>query len=97
MSKWFSVGDSKSFCCSSCNGRVEITEGGLDHHSTRCPICNIECVIIEWNKWIQVVTKKAPPQFQSFILWAQNNLDELEFVELLCNLEEIGEELSATK
>ena len=93
MSNWFTVGDEKGFNCCNCNEFIVLSGGGLDHHPSCCPECGVACLILEWNKWLQVVVKDAPLQFQSFVCWAQKELDELEFIELLSNLEEIAEKI----
>jgi len=42
---------------------------------------------------MQIVPSEAPHPLAEVIHWAQRHLDELEYVELLCALEEIAEAL----
>lgn len=95
MNNWFSIGDDKGVVCCGCNSYIKMSYGGLDHHPSKCPNCGLNCVLILWNKWIQISTNQAPNHFKSFIYWAQKELDELEFVELLSNFEEIAEQINS--
>ena len=56
-----------------------------------CPTCKIECIWYDCGKRkvVQLIPSFAPKEFQMFIKWAQEELDEIEFVELLVAFEEL--------
>lgn len=89
--KWYSLGKQNGITCSNCNS-IHKNIGVLDHHSTICPECKIECVWYDLgnNKVIQIIPSLAPNQFIKFIKWSQQELDELEFLELLVTFEELN-------
>ncbi|MCO7224810.1 hypothetical protein [Pleionea sp. CnH1-48] len=94
MNKWFSIESEDKLSCCNCGDVFPKNIGGLDHHPSICTKCGIECVLFEWSKLVQIHTQAAPSPIRRFILWAQHELDELEFIELLSSFEELGEEIS---
>lgn len=93
MNKWYSVENEKGLACCRCGAFFEKGALILDHHPSICPNCNVECLLYDWEKGIQIVTEDAPYEMQHFIRWAQKELDELEFLELLVGFEEIAKKL----
>ncbi len=86
----FSAADSTLVHCASCGNAFDLQWPALDHHTRSCPICKVECVFLDWkNRLVQIVFRNAPPVLTRTIRWMQENLDELEYVELLCALEEL--------
>ena len=60
------------------------------------PKCGVESAYLTWkSRAIQVVPSKAPPVFATFLRWAQDNLDELDYVELMVAFAEIADALTA--
>jgi hypothetical protein len=63
-----------------------------DHDPGWCPLCGVECVFLDWKeRKIQIVLENTPAEMVKLIRWMQENLDELEYVELLSSFEEIAE------
>lgn len=93
MTQWFTVGDKNGLNC--CRYGMHFKHGamGLDHQPSLCDGCGVECVLLNWDKNLQIVTMDAPPHFQAFIRWAQDNLDEFEFIDFLVCFEEIAEKI----
>jgi len=89
---WYSLGDYNSTQCGNCNSKIENAHA-VDHHSGICPECKIQCIWFDIgkNKVLQIIPDKASKEFKKFIEWAQLELDELEFVELISSFEELGE------
>ena len=92
--EWFTLGSYESIKCLNC-GTVHSDIASLDHHSGICPNCNIECIWFDLGngKQIQVIPEFAPNPMREFIWWAQKELGELEFLELIVSLEEINSKL----
>jgi hypothetical protein len=90
---WFacSLAGATTLRCAACKSDIDLQFPAADHHPRVCPACGVECAFLDWQgRIIQVVTDRAPPAFAEGVRWAQRQLDELEFVELLCALEEIS-------
>jgi len=82
--------------CCVCRQEIDLEFPSLDHHSVACPACGIESVFFSWKHvMVQIVPKEAPPELARAIRWAQENLDELEFVTLLASVAEIGTAIHA--
>jgi hypothetical protein len=95
---WFSSTspDNTVLRCAVCGRQVERGPPAADHHPRRCPSCGVECALLSWKgRTIQVVPQNAPPAFTAVLCWAQHHLDELEYVEFICALEEIADSMSA--
>jgi predicted RNA-binding Zn-ribbon protein involved in translation (DUF1610 family) len=87
----FSAPNSTVVRCSACGQSIDLGPMA-DHHPARCPHCGVESAFLNWNaRIVQVVPQHAPPAFIAALRWAQQNLDELEYVELICALEELAE------
>ncbi len=94
MKNWYKVSKSNKNICGNCNGQFEGLQS-LDHHSGICPECRIDCIWFSFkdDKTLQVIPEYAPKGFLIFIRWAQKELDELEFLELVVSFEEIANAL----
>ena len=87
MKKW--IIKEKSLNCIDCNHRIEKIES-LDHHFAACPNCGVKCMLLAWgDDSIQIVPSNAPEPIGSFLEWAEESLDEVQFVEILGQLEEM--------
>jgi predicted RNA-binding Zn-ribbon protein involved in translation (DUF1610 family) len=96
-STWFSFSspESPSFPCAACGQQIDLGRTA-DHHPGYCPHCGEESAFLNWKgRTVQIVPKKAPPPLAGLIRWAQQHLDELEYVELICALEEIADAINA--
>lgn len=95
---WFAVGapGQTALRCCSCGTEIDLGGPSLDHHSSACPSCGIESVFFSWkDSLVQVVPGMAPPELARAIRWAQEELDELEFVSLMASLSEVFEVAAA--
>lgn len=92
MNNWISIGNKEEVSCITCKEIIP-NSGFIDHHGGVCPNCKIQCVFFyiafDVERLIQVVPSKAPSSLKKFIYWAQKNLDELEFIELLVSFHEV--------
>src|SRR5437588_12617466 len=80
--------------CAACGQEIDLRFPTADHHPRVCPACGVECAFLNWRgRTIQVVMDKAPQPLVEGIRWAQGQLDELEYGELLCALEEVVDAL----
>lgn len=82
---WFSAtsafGIDANFLCASCQEHIDIGRPSCDHHPQICPACGIACLYISGTATnFQILPELAP---------APQNLDEIEFVELMVALEEL--------
>jgi hypothetical protein len=56
----------------------------------------VESAFLNWkDRTVQVVPNNAPPAFAAVLRLGQQHLDELEYVEFICALEEIADAMSA--
>jgi hypothetical protein len=93
---WFSVSrpGANHLPCGRCGFELRLGDIVGDHHPRHCPNCGAESVYVDLrDQTAQLLVEAAPPQMRRLIRWAQANLDELEFTELLCNLEELADAL----
>jgi hypothetical protein len=82
--------------CAACGQEVDLQFPTADHHPGICPKCGVECAFLIWkNRTVQIVPKNAPPEFAAVLRWLQEHLDELEYVEFVCALEEIADAINA--
>lgn len=91
---WFSatsaLGIDANFLCASCQEHIDIGRPSCDHHPQICPACGIACLYISGTATnFQILPELAPAPLRAAIRWAQENLDEIEFVELMVALEEL--------
>jgi hypothetical protein len=90
----FSAPDSTVLRCAACGQEVDLGPAA-DHHPRYCPNCRVESVFLNWKGWIvQIVPSKAPPALVAVLRWGQQHLDELEYVEFICALEEIADSIN---
>ncbi|MBL8684977.1 MAG: hypothetical protein JNK05_37725 [Myxococcales bacterium] len=88
---WFSIGTVDAPArCPRCAFTVAAWAPSLDHHVRPCGGCG--GASLTWGTpdrslWISV--EYAPRPVASFLRWALEQLDELEFVELLASIEEL--------
>lgn len=94
---WFSFSspDSSTLRCAACSQEVDLGPGA-DHHPGYCPKCRVESAFLNWKgRTVQIVPKNGPPAFVAVLRWAQQHLDELEYVEFVCALEAIADSINA--
>ncbi len=88
----YSLPNSTTLRCACCSNEIDLQFPTADHHPRVCPACGIACAFLNWeSRIIQIVTSEAPRPLAEVIQWAQKHLDELEYVELLCALEEMAD------
>ncbi|MEK8019923.1 MAG: hypothetical protein VSS75_023880 [Candidatus Parabeggiatoa sp.] len=76
--------------CAACQFNIPVEMVSLDHHPRWCPSCHAECFLFVLDdRYLQIIIEKAPLDVQKAIRWAQKNLDEIEFVNLIASLEDI--------
>ena len=94
---WFSFSspESTALHCAGCGQEIDL--GAVaDHHPRYCPKCRVESVFLHWKgRALQIVPHNAPPAFVAVLRWGQQHLDELEYVEFVCALEEIADSINA--
>jgi hypothetical protein len=91
---WFSIGQpgGTELCCAACDKEFDLGGPSADHHPRVCPVCGVECVFLNWkDRVVQIVMQSAPARLPELIRWVQEQFDELEYVELLCALEEVAD------
>lgn len=95
MKSWYSLGNYEKIKCSNC-GTEQCNIQALDHHLMICPACQIQCIWYDLGnrKVLQVIPSFAPIEFRKFIQWSQQELDELEFTELIVSFEELGKAIN---
>ncbi len=84
--QWYSVSpaDSSQLRCGNCQRVIDMSIPSLDHHPCWCPACGVECLLYTpSNSHLQILVQQAPAEVQMAIRWAQEELDEVEFLELL--------------
>lgn len=55
-----------------------------------------ESAFLNWKgRTVQIVPSNAPPAFVAVLRWGQEHLDEVEYVEFVCALEEIADSINA--
>src|SRR5436190_2436931 len=88
----FSLPNSLIIVCANCCMEIDLKESFLDHDSSPCPMCNVECTYLEWKgRKVQIVMPNAKPELVKIIRYLQKNFDELEYVELLACLNEMAD------
>jgi hypothetical protein len=81
--------------CAVCEREIDLESPTADHHPRCCPNCGVESAYLNWkSRILQIVPKNAPPALAAVLRWGQQHLDELEYVEFICALEEIADALS---
>ncbi len=94
---WFSFSppESTALHCAACGQEIDLGPTA-DHHPRYCPKCRVESAFLNWKgRTVQIVPKNAPAAFAAFLRWGQQNLDELEYVEFICAVEEIADSINA--
>lgn len=94
---WYAISSDKSTVlrCAFCKNEFDLGFTPLDHHPGVCPVCGVECVYLNWKgRIVQIIIKNAPPVLVQAVRWAQAHLDELEYVELVCALEELSDAMT---
>lgn len=94
---WFSFSspDRTALRCAACGQEVDLGPAA-DHHPRYCPKCRVESAFLNWKgRTVQIVPNNAPPAFVAVLRWGQQHLDELEYVEFVCALEEIADSINA--
>jgi hypothetical protein len=94
----YSLPNSTTLRCACCTNEIDLQFPTADHHPRVCPACGIACAFLNWkDRVIQIVTSDAPRPLVEVIRWTQKHLDELEYVELLCALEEMAEAMKGER
>src|SRR5262245_40416338 len=94
---WYAVSapNGTTLRCAECKNEFDLGFPGADHHPGVCPACGVESAFLMWkDRTVQIVMKNAPCALARAIRWSQQHLDELEYVELMCAVEEIADTLS---
>ncbi len=87
---WLSSSFRNDATCPCCRSSLEGYAPSADHHATKCIRCGETLVVISSPKRSSLVAiNHCPPELKSFLKWTQENLDELEFVGLIVQLEEV--------
>jgi hypothetical protein len=97
---WFSLGEpgTTNLRCGACRSVIDLGAPSVDHHPGACPSCGTESVFLAWKEvTVQVLPGAAPAEFSHALRWAQQNLDELEFVALLAAMAELIDGIQAGK
>jgi hypothetical protein len=90
---WFSLSPPGQHVlrCARCGADIDLGFATADHHPGACPSCGVECAFLAWGpRTVQIVPADAPASLTRLLRWAQEHLDELEYVEVLAGLEEIA-------
>ena len=90
---WYAVAPSRGAVlhCARCSAPIPGEAIGADHHPSACPTCGVESLFFPWHgRAVQLLPDDAPPPVSGMVRWAQDRLDELEFVELLVSLAELA-------
>lgn len=94
---WFAVsapGCTNLSCCA-CGKEIDLKFPSLDHHASLCPDCGVECLFISLKDvLLQVIPGQAPPELARIICWAQENLDEYEWLTVLSSIAQIAQAVS---
>jgi hypothetical protein len=93
---WFSFSSPQSTTlhCAACQQAIDLVLPAADHHPRYCLKCGVESAFLNWKgRTVQIVPKNAPPAFAAVLRWGQQHLDELEYVEFICALEEIADSI----
>ena len=91
----YSLPDCTTLRCAACKNEFDLRYPTADHHPRICPVCGVECAFLNWKgRIVQIVIDNAPQPLVAWMRWAQKHLDELEYVELICALEEISAALA---
>ncbi len=95
MNKWYTISNHHKNKCGNCSKTFEGL-ATLDHHYGICPNCKIQCIWfgLKNKQTLQIIPKHAPKSFSRFLKWTQNELDEIEFLELIVSFEEIASSIS---
>jgi hypothetical protein len=94
---WFAFGSEGTTRCAVCGACIDPEAFGLDHHPRTCPSCGVSCLLVLWKgRPAQLIPERAPEPIAELLRFAQQRFDELEFVELLCALEELADGAGAS-
>jgi hypothetical protein len=95
-SSWYAFSDESKTAlrCAACHSTIDLGFPQLDHHPSVCPRCGLECAFLNWKgRMVQLVPSKAPAVIQLALRFAQQQFDELEYVEFVIALQELMDEL----
>jgi hypothetical protein len=95
---WFAVSlpGHKSLRCAACGKEIDLAFPSLVHHPSWCPACGAECVFFSCKDvLVQILPGAAPAELTRTLRWAQDNLDELEFVTVLASLTQVADAVRA--
>jgi hypothetical protein len=81
--------------CAACSQEIDLGPAA-DHHPRYYPKCGVESAFLNWKgRTVQIVPQNVPPVLAAAIRWWQEHLDELEYGEFICALEEIADSINA--
>ena len=81
--------------CPRCGQRTSTEVPFIDHHISECTSCSARTFWWSFGQHhVRVSVDDAHPSFKHFLLWANEELDEVEFLELMVVFEEIFEPTS---
>src|SRR5438270_13701822 len=98
LSSWYACSDEGATIlrCAACHSVIDLEAPTLDHHARACPRCGVDCTFLNWKgRMLQVVPSNAPAVIRRALRFAQEDLDELEYAELVVVLEELMDALYA--
>lgn len=92
--KTLSSPESSALRCAACGQEFDLGPAA-DHHPRYCPKCRVESAFLNWKgRIVQIVPSNALPAFVAVLRWGQQYLDELEYVEFICALEEMADSIN---
>ena len=79
----------KAVDCLECGSSIQ-SFPSVDHHPRVCPACGAEIFVIStMDRNILIDMKKVSDEVKRFIRWAQTDLSEFEFVQLVLTLGQV--------
>jgi hypothetical protein len=95
-SSWYAFSDEGTTLlrCAACHAVINLEGPMLDHHARACPRCEVDCAFLNWKgRMLQVVPSHTPDVIRRALRFVQQDLDELEYAELLVALEGVMDAL----
>ncbi len=89
---WTATSDatSKEIRCPRCRQSIVDCLPSADHHPVQCPHCRAKLLLFSASaRNFAVDVDNAPDEIREFVTWAQQSLDEVQFVSLLLTFEEL--------
>ena len=89
---WYSTSEvnESEILCPRCSCSLNVHLPRADHHPVKCIGCNARLFVFSATaRNIAIDVENAPAEFATFIGWAQDRFDELEFVSFFVSFEEL--------